>query len=386
MNIKSDRKLKVAIDGRVLQRGMEGVSRTVLQLLSGLKDKVEFYVILAGSKKQIHALNEIPEIVQYFTGPRNKLLGWVWENFFLPLKLKKINANIYHAPCNTGLPFFRISNIAYVVTIHDLVVDNYPSCATLFGLINWKIGIKNSVNLADRIIADSQCTAKDLVSKHSVRMDKVSVIYPSLNEIFFIHGTTTETSNRLFDFYGIGCPYIVYHGGFREYKDVARVVAVYNKVRKMNSIKLQLCLIGKKNEFFDKFVNSAIEESEYKEDIVLTGFVDDADLIMILKASFVHLFLSKFEGFGYPPLEAMACGVPSVCNSVSSMIEVLEHACMWVKPDESPQSIADKIMLLTKDAVLRNRLIDSGHQTAKKYSNNLYCLSILKEYENAKKN
>jgi glycosyltransferase involved in cell wall biosynthesis len=131
---------------------------------------------------------------------------------------------------------------------------------------------------------------------------------------------------------------------------------------------------------FKQFVQPIIDKSPFKSEIHSIGYVPDEELSYLLSGAQCFLYLSKMEGFGYAPLEAMACGVPVLCSKNTSMIENLSDCVCWVEDDESPIETARKISKLVSDPLYSGMLIEKGLKNAFRFSNGQNKLDSINAY------
>ncbi|MBL8028938.1 MAG: glycosyltransferase, partial [Fibrobacteres bacterium] len=341
--------MRIAIDCRHTQIYQEGITRTTLLLLDLLKKDVEFHAIFYKNARRIKEIDDQPSIKKHYLSPTSSKLDWVWENYSLPALLKRIKPNIYHAPCNAGLPFFKLDGIKYCVTVHDLLIKHFPAAYKTLGRLKWYIGMQNNIKNADCIICDSDFTENEIKRTFPNKRVITKRVHLALDNSFISYQPNLNNINTSKAKFKLDSPYIVYHGGFRKYKDVSRIVNIFNSIKERYNQPLKLCLIGKTNKEFKSNVLPAINTSRFITDINFTDYINDVDMRTIITGGLIHLYLSKMEGFGFAPLEAMACGTPSVSLRNSSLIETLDNACYWIQPEESNEIIAQKIISLISD-------------------------------------
>lgn len=374
--------LRVAVDCRHIQYHKEGITRTTIQTLRLLNKEIEFHVLLSDPTIKIPDLDNIDGIQRHYFGPALSKLDWVWENIGLRRCLRRINPDIYHAPCNLGLPLIRLPGIKHIASVHDLLVSYFPSSYPFLGRIKWHAGIRFLVRSADRIITGSEYTSLLLQHHFAINPDKISVVYNPLDPIFRNNTTQNVDSRDILDRYNLTGEYLMYHGGFRNYKDVPRVISLFNKLSPIRP-GLKLCLAGTTNAHFARNIEPCIANSPYRSHIVSTGYLSDSELSALLRKASCFVYLSKMEGFGYPPLEAMACGVPVICSRNSSMIETLRDAPIWVEADETPDSVALKVRNVLSDIGLRAGMVSQGLTRAALFTADRFKNGILDVYNNA---
>ena len=360
-------KLKIAIDCRHVQYYKEGITRSTLNLISLLRDEFEFHALLSDKRISVPELERYSNVTRHYLGPASSKLDWLWENYSLVKLLNVLKPDIYHAPCTMGLPLKKIPGIKYVVTIHDLILKYFPSSYPFFGRLKWHIGIRIDFWRADRIITVSQYTKDMLCKQYNVSAENIHVVPHAIAPVFSDRRKEKDAIEQIKMRFGISSDYIMYHGGFRPYKNVSEVIESYNAYRGSGG-RLKLCIAGKHNAMFKQFIQPIIDKSPFKSEIHSIGYVPDDELSYLLSGSKCFLYLSKMEGFGYAPLEAMACGVPVLCSKNTSMIENLSDCACWVEDSESPKEIARKISMLVSDPSFGSVLIEKGLKNASRFS------------------
>ena len=366
--LKWSMKLKIAIDCRHVQFYHEGITRSTINLISLLRNDFEFHALLCNRHIPVPELEQFPEVTLHYLGPSWSILDWLWENYSLVKLLSSLKPDIYHAPCTMGLPLKKISGIRYMVTVHDLILKYFPSSYPFLGRLKWFVGIRVDVWRADGIITISHFTKGLLCKQYKLSPKNVHVVPHSIATAFSDRRKEEETIKAVRARFALESDYIIYHGGFKPYKNVAKVIESYDAYRRTGEGRLKLCLVGKINDVFKRYVQLSIDRTPFKSDIVTPGYVTDVDLSYLLSGAKCFLYLSKMEGFGFAPMEAMACGVPVICAINSSMIETLGDAVQRVEDGEAPEEIAKKIRDVTVNNALTENLIEKGLAQASEFN------------------
>ncbi len=375
-------KLKIAIDCRHVQFYHEGITRSTINLISSLRNDFEFHALLCNRNIPVPELEQLPEVTPHYIGPSWSKLDWLWENYSLVKLLSSLKPDIYHAPCTMGLPIKKINGIRYVVTLHDLILKNFPSSYPILGRIKWYVGIFIDIWKADEIVTDSHFTKGLICKQYRVPPENVHVVPLSIGTAFSVKRKEKETIKAVRAHFGLESDYIIYHGGFKPYKNVTKVIESYDAYRRTGEGRLKLCLVGKINDVFNRHVQPSIDKSSFKSDIVTTGYVADGDLSCLLSGAKCFLYLSKMEGFGFAPLEAMACGVPVICSKNSSMIETLGDAVQWVEDEESPEEIVKKIITISNNSELSEYHTKKGFDRASEFNEPRFQREMKNAYQN----
>lgn len=255
----------------------------------------------------------------------------------------------------------------FVVTIHDLTLHEYPNRASRLKQWVYRYIMRHAINRSRLILTVSQHVKRDIIKNYAVAPSKVMVTY---NGIDLEHFRPISNSKRLQDVtkkYKITKPFILYVGQWMEHKNLFRLIEAFIKVNANSKYagRYQLVLAGQARDYGE--YRDKISQVKAERDIVLPGFIADDDLPALYNAAQLFAFPSLAEGFGIPPLEAMACGTPVIASRASSLPEVLGQAALYFDPLDTG-SMARAIIRGLSDASLRERLSKIGRQQAAQYS------------------
>lgn len=255
-----------------------------------------------------------------------------------------------------------------VVTVHDLGFRYFPQAHRL--LDRWYLEWSTAYHTrsAARLLADSEATKRDLLAAYGMPHHRVTVVYPGRNESLK-RVEDPRTIMRVKDSCGISGDYILYLGTLHPRKNLLRLVEAFALLRRQLRpafSDLRLVLAGQKGWLYGPLFNR-VEALALGEQVLFPGYIAHDDLAALLSGALCFAFPSLYEGFGFPVLEAMACGTPVVCADTSSLPEVTGQAALLIDPS-STEAWADALYRMTTDANLRNTLIERGHRQAQKFS------------------
>ena len=217
----------------------------------------------------------------------------------------------------------------------------------------------HSVKHTSHIIAVSEFTKKDIMQYFIVDPAKITVIYEGYNEQTFRPLKNKKSPQK---------PYILFIGRLEEKKNIIGMLRAYAILRKEKSIKHQFILAGSPGFGYEKIEQELAKlPKEIRKDIILPGYVSHGKYIELLKSADILFFCTFFEGFGLPPLEAMACGVPVVASNRTSMPEVCGQAALLVDPTK-PLEMAFALSKVINNIGFRNALISKGLARASLFS------------------
>jgi len=252
-----------------------------------------------------------------------------WEEVHIPQCLEDEGIELYHVPQNgIGLPARK--KCPFVVTIHDLIPYVYPETVGKGYLKIFLEQMPRIIEQADRIITVSKWSQRDLEKILKVPGDRITVTYEAPEPIYRPL-PVAETKKFLHEKYGLNKDYILYIGGFGPRKNVKGLINAYNEIYKELPEDIQLVFVGKQAKEFTE-LTMLIEALGLEDRIVWTGFAPVQDLPYFYNGARVFVYPSFYEGFGLPPLEAMACGTPTVTTNISSIPEVVGKSAVLVNP------------------------------------------------------
>lgn len=272
--------------------------------------------------------------------------------------------NIVHDP-NGIAPFFGPrSGARRIVTIHDAFAFVHPELHN--HLDNWRYRslLKWAVRQTDVVLTDSNHSRRDLERYLRVPAAKVRTI-PCGFDPRYSPVPDHHTRQGILDRYGLQQPYLLYVGGINARKNIARLFEAFASVRRRHP-ELKL-VIGGKRQWQTGAIDATFRRLDLHEAVHFTGYVDDPDLPALYRAAEAFVFPSLYEGFGLPPLEAMACGTPVITSNTSSLPEVVGDAALTIDP-YNIEALAAAIERVLTDAALRHDLRQRGFVQAQRFS------------------
>jgi glycosyltransferase involved in cell wall biosynthesis len=289
------------------------------------------------------------------------------EQILMPYYILKENLDLMHFT-HFNVPLF--CPVKFIVTIHDLILTKYPSqrASTLSPLLYkikdlaYKIIIKNAIKKSEKIIAISQFTRQDIINYFNVDENKIAVTYEGVSENLL--NNETADVQEVLDKYKLGKPFLLYVGNAYPHKNLEGLIDV---IAKINIANLYLVLVGKDDYFYERVKEYAHSAGPINHNIIFPGFVPDSELSVLYQRAVAYIFPSLYEGFGLPPLEAMAHGCPVVSSNRTSMPEILGDAAYYFDPEDK-EDVGKKIIEIISDENLRRDLKIRGYEQIKKYS------------------
>lgn len=258
-----------------------------------------------------------------------------------------------------------------LTTCHDVGFLRLPELYSKIELAYHRFALRTTCRHAQKIIAVSEFTKKELMELTGISPERVAVVYNGYdrNRYKVIEGQTAV--ERVLKKYNLSKPYILYIGRLEFKKNTPGLVQAFGILKKSSqfralSSKLKLVLAGQPGFGFEK-VTEAIVENDLHDEVILPGWVDEEDLPLLINGADLFIFPSFYEGFGIPVLEAMACGTPVVASDIESIRETANEAVYFVDPWK-PENIAAGIARVLSDESLREELKIRGLAQVEKFS------------------
>ena len=351
--------MKIGINGRFLAAKRTGVQRAAYNLIRALveTDRDNHYVLFTTEDQVSNPEWQYPNVTVVPSRIREgeSLRNHFWEQFTLPRLAKKHQVDILHSPANLAPLFYRDKS---VVHIHDLCFLVNPqwfsfSFRTLYNFI-----IPRLARRAAKVITNSNNSRNDLLQFCDLSADRVSQVYWAVDDLFLNPSPAPSSSWQMDD-------YILYVGSLEPRKNIGTLLEAYEILRERNpNIKTKLVLIGGESPLFAEV---QLRVKRYKEDVLFQGFVNDHVLKEFYRHARLFVYPSLYEGFGLPPLEAMASGVPVVTTLTSSIPEVVGEAALMVSPYDAVK-LAETMDRILSDPSLRERLVQAGLKQVRKFN------------------
>lgn len=356
-----------------------GISNYIYHILKYVPrlDPRNQYVAFVGDGRALTGLDS-PNLV----GAVNALQAQIvparilWEQAFQPLSLRARDIDLIHCPMHV-VPF--LSGRKKVVTVHDLAFLAFPSVHKQWNRLYLTLFTRWSVAQADRIIAVSESTRRELSRLLRVPLSKVTVVHNGVDSRF--RPALPETVQSFRNKSGLPDRFILFLGTLEPRKNVETLVRAFAMARPDLPEGMKLVLAGGKGWGYEAIFR-LVEQLELGGQVLFPGFVADADLPELYSAAEVFAYPSIYEGFGLPPLEAMACGTPVLASNVSSVPEVVGDAGLLVNPKD-PAALAENIVRLAADSALRASLTKKGLERARRFSWEMTAAGTVAVYRDA---
>ncbi|WP_298199960.1 glycosyltransferase family 1 protein [Desulfosporosinus sp.] len=363
--------LIIGIDARFAVHNRRGIGNYTLKLIQNLAeiDSNNEYILYIDRDDLEYVLPNQRNFKIKKLCPSNYL---IWEQFVLPMQAKKDNLDILHCTGNTA-PLYLYGKITLILTIQDVmylkpyfILPRSTSLYQRLGRIYRKMIVPKAIKHVSRVITISNFSKKDIMEHiPSIKEDSISVIYLAANNSFKVVNKD-EAITKLKEKFGINGSYILAFGGIDPRKNTELIINMFIESKRKEQINEKLVIVGIPNWKQAKFYN-IVQESEYRDDIIFTNFVSEEDLVLLYNSASVFLYPSLYEGFGIPPLEAMACGVPVITSNTTSIPEIVGDAALLINP-QNGEELKEALLTILNDKNLRYVLISRGFEQVKKFS------------------
>jgi glycosyltransferase involved in cell wall biosynthesis len=374
--------LHIVIDARrVRDFGIGTYIRSLVHALGAI-DSTNHYTLVS-SPGDIRTLAGLPEnfrTAAYSRSDQSNL-----DHIAFPVFLRGLSPDLVHIPLNR-VPLLMIR--PYVVTIHDMANLFFEEERSNFRMQLRRYRFRRGLVRANRVIAVSDATRRDVENLMGVPPDRVRRVYNAPDPGFHVDEAAcqTEEQQRIMERYQINYPYLLYAGNIRRHKNVPRLVEAFAVVREQLASHpryqdLRLVIIGDTISQHPA-VRQTVIKSRVEHVVRFLGFVPFETLRCFYENAAAFVFPSRYEGFGLPPLEAMACGAPVVASNVSSLPEVVGDAAILVNP-ENVFDIARGIRDILLDDRLREELVRRGRIQASRFSWERTARQVLEIYREA---
>ena len=357
--------MRVAIDiRRAGDYGIGTYIRNIVNQLARLDGATRY--LLIGQRQHLEEFDPLPEnfeLLEYSADPAS-----FHTHFHLPLLLQRRHVDILHMP---WLYAPAVIPCRLVITVHDLTDLLSPPVAASPLVQTGRLFLaRRALARASRILAVSHSSKRELARVFGVPENKIEVIYNAVDERF-VREPLPADADRILERHAVNYPFVLYAGNIKPQKNLARLIEAFAvakaELREHPEFsQLKLLLIG---DALTKHpdLRRAVVRTRVREDVRFLGFVPYAVLRVFYARARAFLFPSLYEGFGLPPLEAMAHGTPVLTSNASSLPEVFGQAALLVNP-ENVFEIARGIRQILTEGVLRESLVRRGYELVQRFS------------------
>ncbi len=366
--------MRIGVDARLMHHHKAGISKYtwhLLQAFANLNLDDEFIIFQHREQREPILTRGNMRRATLYAPVHSRL-----EQYMLPLELLRFPLDLLHTTDFIQPLYARVPT---VITVHDLAFLHYPhfltaSSAAFYGQID------RAVRAADAVIVPSESTLHDLVAMLGVPRSKINVIYEAAAEVF-VPLPIAETRAAVQREHGLPASYILCVGTIEPRKNITGLLHAFALLRsRYGAPDTVLALAGGTGWLYDE-VTETVARLGLKDSVRFLGRVSDEALHKLYVGARCHVHPAHYEGFGLPPLEAMACGTPTIVSNVSSLPEVVQDAALLVDPNSHEEIAVAMNRLLTDDA-LHAEMRQKGLQRAQCFSWSRAAVETLEVYHN----
>lgn len=356
--------------------GLGNYSRFIVRILSEIYPENEYHLYIPKASRTPY-IKEIPthdKLIYHF--PKKSLwkrLASIWRTFGITSDIESDKIDVYHGLSNELPLNIKRAGCKKVVTIHDVIFRHYPQYYHAIDRWIYDYKFRRACQLADRVIAVSEFTKREIIHYYGTPEEKIAVVYQSCDKAFAApidQSKLDEVRTR----YSLPQEYLLYVGSIEERKNLMLVAKAVAKMAR----KPIVIAVGKKTAYVDEITNY-IEKAEISQYFRFFHQVTFADLPSFYRMATAFVYPSRIEGFGIPILEALTSGVPAIGCTGSCLEEAGGDAAIYVDPDDS-EAMAKAIESVMGNPELRAEMIDRGYKYAKRFADQTLAKDIMKVY------
>ncbi|MBI1937116.1 MAG: glycosyltransferase family 4 protein [Ignavibacteriales bacterium] len=370
--------MKIAIDARVLNKGITGTGRYLMNILDGLQKEPtrhDFYLLTSNKdlfKKSIFKVMAIKEF-----GYLDKIYSPFWLNIILPKLLKEMNFDVYFTT-NILVPIVNLSRVKKISVVHDVIHKVHKEYYPLLYRAYLDFFLPFSLKKSDKIITVSEYSKRDIIQYYGITEGKISVVPANVATNFRpIDRENSILQEKISYKYSLPKQFMLFVGSIEKRKNIISLIKIAVELNN-KGIDLPLILIGKPGYGFEeckKFIDKNYRFVRYLD------FVNDNDLVYLYNKALVFVFPSLYEGFGIPPLEAMQCGTPVIASNTSSLPEVIGDGGILLDPDDI-SAFVNEIMKLYNNKDYYYEWKSKGLERSKKFSIKGTAQKLIEQFDN----
>ena len=370
--------MNIAVNTRLLLKNkLEGIGWFTYESLKRITvqhPEHHFYFIFDRkySPEFIFSENITPLVL--YPQARHPFLYYTWFELAMPGMLKKLNPDLFLSP--DGFLSLRWEGKSLAV-FHDLNFEHYPEDLPFMTRKYYRSFFPKFAHKAARIATVSEYSKNDIVTQYGVSPNKIDVVYDGANEEY--SPVTPEQKEMTLQNYTDGKPYFVFIGSLHPRKNLSNLFRAFDLFKKENPSNVQLVIVGAK-KWWTQEIDSAYQEMNFSDDVIFTGRLNTEHLRLVLGSALALTYVSYFEGFGIPIVEAFRCGTPVITSNVTSMPEVAGDAALLTDPFD-PESIAIAMYKVYQYETMREELINRGFQRKNNFTWQLTANKLWKTIE-----
>ncbi len=350
------RPLRVAIDAHMVGERETGNETYIINLIRGLASldpeaPTPQYLLYSTHLERLDACGPLPpNFARRHVAPATSALR---ITLGMPARVLADHVDVLHV---TYIAPPAVS-AAVVATVHDISYELYPETFSARDRAILKTLVPRTIRHAQRVITVSESSRRDIANYYNVDPEKIRVVYQSIAPNYRVLHDRAEVENVMAR-YGINGRYLLAVGNLQPRKNLPRLVRAFAQSKRMGAYDGRLVLVGK-SMWRESQIFQEIRQHGLENEVIATGYIPEEDVVALYNGADAFIYPSIYEGFGLPPLEAMACGCPVITGKTSSLPEVVGPAGIMVDPT-SEEELTQAIVAMTSDAQFRDDCIRQG--------------------------
>jgi len=357
--------VKIAVNTRLLLKNkLEGIGWFTFETLKRITKshpEHQFYFLFDRpySEEFVFSDNIIP--VQIGLPARHPVLFYLWFEYSVQRALGQLGVDLF---LSTDGYLSLDTPTRSIPVIHDINFEHSPEQRPAMTRRYYKYFFPKFARKAIRIATVSEYSKADIVAKYGINEDDIDVVYNGANEIYMTTSEEDKTAAR--EKYAEGNPYFLFIGSLLPRKNIANLFRAFDVFKSNSNNQVKLMIIGEK-KWWTSEIENAYKEMKFKDDVIFKGHTAPDELKFIIPAALAMTYVSFFEGFGVPIIEAMKCGTPVITSDISCMPEIAGGAALLCDPN-SPDSIAQKMSDVVNSPDNNEALVTQGLERAEVFS------------------
>ncbi len=349
--------MKIAVNTRLLLKGkMEGIAvhaYNVLKRITVAHPEHQFLFLFDRPYNEEFIFSNNITPVSLMPQARHPILFYLWFEYSVARVLKEAKPDLFYSP--DGFLSLK-TDVPSIPVLHDINYEYYPEDLPKMALWYYKHYTPLFLAKAKQVLTVSEFSKQDIVKMYGTDPAKIDVVYNGADSAYT--KLNEDEKKAVKQKYSQGKDYFLYVSALHPRKNVRRLLEAFDKMKESSGADIKLVLVGP-SYFKNSEMMSVYEKMKHKNDVVFTGRLEVNELCKVVGAAFAMAYVSYFEGFGIPIIEAIQCEVPVITSNVTSMPEVAGNAALLVDPF-SVDSIADALLKIYKDVGVRQDLIDKA--------------------------
>lgn len=354
--------------------GLGNYSRFVIEMLLKYAPGNEYLFYIPSERKNKLLNIDAPNVKNVYPQSVWKKLASIWRVWGIKRDIRRDSIDLFHGLSNElPLNIHKQDRTRSIVTIHDLIFLKFPEYYKPIDRWIYNFKFRRACINADRIIAVSECTKRDIISCYGIAEDKIDVVYQGCDELF-ANVAPEEKKSEVRRKYGLPEKYILYLGSIEERKNLLQLAKALNHLKSDISV----VAVGKRTPYA-KLVDDYVQQNNLSDRFMMIHNAPFADLPSLYQMSSVFVYTSFYEGFGIPILEALNSGVPVIAATGSCLEEAGGEGTIYVSPTDEKE-LAARLDEVLNDEALRSTMIEKGKEYASRFTMDKLVGSLLGVY------